>query len=121
MNESEAIRILAALAQPSRLAVFRALVAAGHDGAFPGELSERLQIPPPTLSFHLKTLAHAGLVQREQESRHARYRANFARMSALMAFLGENCCGGDPAACGLPAASVEVALPVPALRKSGSR
>lgn len=120
MNESDAIPILAALAQPSRLTVFRALVAAGHDGAFPSDLAERLQIPAPTLSFHLKTLAHAGLVRRAQESRHARYRADFATMSALMAFLGDHCCGGNPAACGLPEATVEVAVPITALRKLGS-
>lgn len=120
MNESDTIPILAALAQPSRLTVFRALVAAGHDGAFPGELSGRLQIPAPTLSFHLKTLAHAGLVQRVQESRHARYRANFATMSALMDFLGENCCGGNPAACGLPARPVVATEPFSALRKQAS-
>jgi DNA-binding transcriptional ArsR family regulator len=83
-----------ALAQSSRLAVVRLLVEAAPEGAFPGELAERLAIPANTLSFHLKTLGHAGLVSAEQCGRNIRYRANIALVRSLVAFLSENCCRG---------------------------
>lgn len=89
-----AVTALAALAQASRLAVFRHLVELGPDGAHPGDIAAALAIPPNTLSFHLKTLSHAGLVDAEPSGRHIRYRANFARMQALVGFLTDNCCGG---------------------------
>lgn len=94
-----AVTALAALAQASRLAVFRHLVELGPDGAHPGDIAAALAIPPNTLSFHLKTLSHAGLVDAEPSGRHIRYRANFARMQALVGFLTDNCCGGDAARC----------------------
>jgi ArsR family transcriptional regulator len=99
MDTKNAVSALAALAQHSRLAVFRWLVEKGPEGAFPGEMAEHLDIPPATLSFHLKNLLHAGMVEAEQRGRHIRYRANFPRMQELLAFLSQNCCGGDPSKC----------------------
>ena len=86
---------LAALAQDSRLAVFRLLVQNGPEGLTAGVIGEQLGLPAPTLSFHLKTLAQAGLVSAVQEGRFVRYRAEIAAVHALVAFLTENCCGGD--------------------------
>lgn len=88
------IRSLAALAQPVRLQVFRALIVAGPAGLTPGTMAEALGIPQNTLSFHLKELANAGLVTQERASRHIIYRAVFAHMNAVIAYLTENCCGG---------------------------
>lgn len=90
---------LAALAQPTRLAIFRALVQAGPDGLNPGAMAEALDVAPATLSFHLKELRHAGLVRARQQGRHIYYSADFEAMNALLAFLTENCCGGDAARC----------------------
>jgi DNA-binding transcriptional ArsR family regulator len=89
-----AVRALAALAQDSRLEVFRLLVQAGPDGLPAGEIAERLGIPASTLSFHVKALSHAGLIDARQEGRFIFYFASFAAMNRLVAFLGENCCGG---------------------------
>lgn len=97
MQETDVIRSLAALAQEVRLRVFRALVVAGQEGLTPGELSEQLGIAPNTLSFHLKELTHAGLVSQERQGRNLIYRASFATMNDLLAYLTENCCQG--AAC----------------------
>jgi len=94
MDMKAAIRSLAALAQDSRLAVFRLLVQAGPEDLPAGEIAERLGIPASTLSFHVKALAQAGLVESRQEGRFIYYSANFAAMNGLVAFLGENCCGG---------------------------
>jgi DNA-binding transcriptional ArsR family regulator len=88
---------LAALAQPVRLKVFRALVVTGQAGLTPGTIAEALDIPANTLSFHLKELAHAGLVTQERSSRNIIYRAAYAHMNALLGYLTENCCQG--AAC----------------------
>lgn len=92
MNSSGAVSALSALAQESRLAVFRLLVKRGPDGYAAGELAGRLDIPNPTLSFHLKTLAHAGLVSTRKDGRFIYYAANFERVNALVGFLTENCC-----------------------------
>lgn len=94
VNTSRAVRSLAALAQGSRLDVFRLLVQAGPEGLAAGEIAERLDLPASTLSFHVKTLAQAGLVESLQQGRFVYYSANFDAMEALIAFLGENCCGG---------------------------
>ncbi len=94
MDEADVVRSLAALAQPVRLKVFRALVVRGQDGLTPGAMAEGLDIPPNTLSFHLKELSHAGLVTQERSSRNIIYRAAFARMNALLSYLTENCCQG---------------------------
>lgn len=103
MNEAEVVKALAALAQPVRLQVFRALVVAGPRGMTPSTLAEELAIPASSLSFHLKELANAGLVTQERSSRNLIYRAAFDRMNALLGYLTENCCEGaacavDPAA-----------------------
>jgi DNA-binding transcriptional ArsR family regulator len=97
MEESNVVRSLAALAQPVRLQVFRALVVRGGTGLTPGTMAEALGIPPNTLSFHLKELTHAGLVTQERASRNIIYRAAFDHMDALLGYLTENCCQG--AAC----------------------
>jgi ArsR family transcriptional regulator, arsenate/arsenite/antimonite-responsive transcriptional repressor len=94
MKEDEAVWSLAALAQPVRLRVFRALVVAGKDGLTPGTMADALGIPAATLSFHLKELANAGLVTQERASRYLIYRAAYDRMNALLGYLTENCCQG---------------------------
>lgn len=101
MDEQDVVRSLAALAQPVRLKVFRALVVTGQAGLTPGAMAEGLGIPPNTLSFHLKELAHAGLVTQERASRNIIYRAAYERMNALLGYLTENCCEG--AACAVEA------------------
>lgn len=102
MNEAQAISALAALAHTQRLRVFRALVVAGTDGLTPSVLAEQLDVARNTLSFHLKELAHAGLVTIEQQGRNLIYRAEFTHMNGLLGYLTENCCQGAacaPAAC----------------------
>ena len=101
MEEQDVVRALAALAQPVRLQVFRALIVRGATGLTPGTMSEALNIPSNTLSFHLKELSHAGLVTQERSSRNIIYRAAFERMNALLAYLTENCCQGT--GCGVEA------------------
>jgi ArsR family transcriptional regulator, arsenate/arsenite/antimonite-responsive transcriptional repressor len=101
MDPSDVVKSLAALAQPVRLQVFRALVVSGQAGLTPGTMAEALDIPPNTLSFHLKELTHAGLVTQERASRHIIYRAAYDRMNALLGYLTENCCAG--AACAVDA------------------
>jgi len=88
------LQALAALAQPLRLQVFRALVVAGRQGMTPGAMSEGTGVPPNTLSFHLKELAHAGLVTQQRDGRYLIYRADFERMNGVLAYLTENCCQG---------------------------
>ena len=95
METKAAVSLLTALAQESRLAVFRLLVEQGPDGLPAGKIGEQLGIPPATLSFHLKELSHAGLLQSRQESRYIFYSANYAAMNNLLAFLTENCCAGS--------------------------
>jgi len=95
MEERDIVRALAALAQPSRLQVFRALVVAGQSGMTPGAIAEQLAVPAATLSFHLKELANAGLVTQQRDGRFLIYRAAFGQMNALLAYLTENCCQGQ--------------------------
>ena len=106
MDTTQALTALSALGQESRLAAFRALVQAGHDGLSVGELRERLDLPPATLTAHLNVLRAAGLVQDQREGRVIRVRAAYAHMDALLAYLTENCCAGTaecgPAPCCLP-------------------
>lgn len=102
MDDKEVVAALAALAQPVRLKVFRALVVTGKAGLTPGAMAEGLGIPQNTLSFHLKELTHAGLVTQERASRNIIYRAAYERMNALLGYLTENCCAG--AACGVEVA-----------------
>jgi ArsR family transcriptional regulator, arsenate/arsenite/antimonite-responsive transcriptional repressor len=94
MDEQDVIKALTALAQPVRLKVFRALVVTGQTGLTPGAMAEGLGIPQNTLSFHLKELAHAGLVTQERASRNIIYRAAYGRMNDLLAYLTDNCCQG---------------------------
>jgi ArsR family transcriptional regulator, arsenate/arsenite/antimonite-responsive transcriptional repressor len=95
MEANDAIKSLAALAQPNRLKAFRALVVAGEDGLTAGAIAEELDIPGATLSFHLKELVHAGLITQERSSRNLIYRADFAQMNRVLAYLTENCCQGE--------------------------
>jgi ArsR family transcriptional regulator, arsenate/arsenite/antimonite-responsive transcriptional repressor len=95
MEEKDIILALAALAQAARLRLFRALVVAGNDGLTPGAIAERLAVPATTLSFHLKELVHAGLISQERQGRNLIYRASFATMNELLAYLTENCCQGE--------------------------
>ena len=92
MKPNDAIQALGALASESRLAVFRLLVKRGPKGYTPSELIERLAVPAPTLSFHLKELTHAGLVVSRREGRNLYYSPSIERMNDLVAFLTENCC-----------------------------
>jgi DNA-binding transcriptional ArsR family regulator len=94
MDTQTAVSALAALAHDRRLEIFRLLVQAGPDGISAGDIAERLGLPASTLSFHMKSLAHAGLVESRHQSRFIYYSANFESMSALLGYLGENCCEG---------------------------
>ncbi|OYX64168.1 MAG: transcriptional regulator [Novosphingobium sp. 32-60-15] len=95
-----AIDALGALAHETRLAVFRMLVTAGHDGMIAGAIAEKLGVPPSTMSHHLATLERAGLVQSTRESRIIRYRADYPGMRRLLVFLLQDCCQGAPEMCG---------------------
>lgn len=92
MKSSVVIQSLAALAHSSRLEVFRLLVKRGPEGYVPGELVERLGIPGPTLSFHLKELSQAGLIESRRNGRFVYYSASMKHMNELVSFLTENCC-----------------------------
>jgi DNA-binding transcriptional ArsR family regulator len=100
MKTQSVLAALAALAQESRLAIFRYLVEAGPEGSSVGPIGEALDLPAATLSFHLKELSHAGLLASRQEGRFIWYSANFETMNSLIAYLTENCCGGKPELCG---------------------
>jgi ArsR family transcriptional regulator len=105
LDETSAVKALAALAQAQRLRTFRALVIAGPDGLTPGVIAEQLDVAPSALSFHLKELANSGLVSAEPRGRNLIYRANFKQMNSLLSYLTEHCCQGQacevvqPAAC----------------------
>jgi ArsR family transcriptional regulator, arsenate/arsenite/antimonite-responsive transcriptional repressor len=94
MEESTAVASLAALAQPLRLRVFRALVSSGPEGMNPGTLGAMLDVPASTLSFHLKELVRAGLVTQARDGRNLIYRPALERMSELMDYLLAHCCLG---------------------------
>lgn len=96
MEEKDVVKALAALAQVNRLQVFRALVVAGPTGLTPGDVSQSVGIPSATLSFHLKELLNAGLVSQERSGRNLIYRAHFGQMNALLGYLTDNCCAGQP-------------------------
>lgn len=99
METESALAILAGLAQESRLAIFRLLVEIGHEGLPAGEIATRLEMPPSTLSFHLRHMSQAGLVVSEREGTSIRYVADFDAMNGLISYLSANCCGGDPSQC----------------------
>ncbi len=96
METSNALTALAALSQITRLTIFRRLVAVGPGGMAASKIAEELKVPASSLSFHLKELTHAGLITPRPESRFIIYAANFDQMNGLIAFLSENCCGGNP-------------------------
>jgi DNA-binding transcriptional ArsR family regulator len=97
MKTTDAVPLLAALAQETRLSIFRALVQAGPEGLAAGRIAAAVGAPASTLSFHLKELAAAGLVRSRQEGRFIYYSAAYDAMSALLSFLTEKCCQGMPA------------------------
>ena len=99
MEIKAAVSTLAALAQETRLAIFRLLIEAGRDGESAGRIGETLKVPGATLSFHLKELARAGLVTTRQERQFIYYAVDFDRMAELMTFLTQNCCQGMPQKC----------------------
>ena len=99
METKTAVKSLAALAQETRLSIFRNLVQAGPTGVAAGQLAALLGVPAATLSFHLKELANAELVTARQEGRFIYYSANYEQMAALMTFLTHNCCQGMPEEC----------------------
>ncbi len=96
MESTDVVKALAALAQASRLEVFRSLVVAGEAGLTPGALSESLGVAANTLSFHLKELLHAELITQERVGRNLIYRAQFERMDGVLSYLTDNCCQGKP-------------------------
>ena len=96
MKSLDAVNRLYALAQESRLAIFRLLVQKGVGGLSAGDIAERLKLAPATLSFHLKELSNAGLLTSRQEGRFIYYAPDFAAMNGLVAYLTDNCCGGQP-------------------------
>lgn len=95
-QEDTTLRALAALSQVQRLRAFRELVVAGPEGMTPGTIAERMGMSPSALSFHLKELARAELVNAEPRGRHLIYRANFERMNGLLGYLTEHCCAEEP-------------------------
>lgn len=96
MENKDAVVALGALAQESRLATYRLLVQAGPAGLAASRIAETLDVPASSLSFHLKELTHANLIVPRQEGRFIIYAAQFDTMNALLGFLTENCCGGNP-------------------------
>ena len=101
MEKQRIIAALAALAQESRLDIFRLLVGAGHSGRAAGRIGEALGLPSATLSFHLKELRQAGLITVRRDGRSLIYTASFSTMAGLIDYLTRHCCAGDPAACGI--------------------
>ena len=107
MESSTAVKRLSALAQDSRLAVFRLLIKAGRSGLAAGDIARELEITPNTLSAQLNILANAGLVTSRRDGRSIIYAAEYDGMSALLAFLMEDCCQGRPEICAPLAAQAE--------------
>ncbi len=99
MEKVVALSVFESLSSGVRLDVFRLLVRTGPEGMVAGEIASVLDVPPTNLSFHLKTLTHAGLISVEQEGRFLRYRANMGLMQELIAYLTEECCAGAPERC----------------------
>ncbi len=106
MKTKQAIDALGALAQDTRLGIYRLLVQKGPEGLSAGAIAQKLEVPGSSLSFHLHQLMHAGLINQSRESRQLFYAANFDQMNALVGYLTENCCGLGAAACA-PACKVQ--------------
>lgn len=121
MERTAAIGALGALAQETRLEIFRLLVQAGPEGIPAGEIGERLHQPSPTLSFHLNQLRFAGLVTSRRQSRSIIYSANFEAMNGLVAYLTENCCGGRPELCAPSSACAPSCAPAQAFSSKRKR
>ena len=122
METKHVVAALAALAQDTRLAAYRMLVQAGPAGLPAGEIAGRLALPPATASFHLSQLSHAGLLQSRAQGRYVIYSVDFDRMTSLLGFLTENCCGGQP--CGPEACAPSASPPaisVPVVRSNKER
>ena len=117
MDAKHAVTALAALAQESRLSIFRLLVEAGATGLSVSEIGASVRIAPATLSFHLKELAHAGLVSARQDGRFIYYSASYDAMNGLLAYLTENCCARDGVACE-PQCKPQSCTPVRAKRRT---
>lgn len=117
METKAALKALAALAQDSRLAIFRHLVEVGPEGVHAGAIAETLGLPGATLSFHLKELHHAELVESQQEGRFVRYTANLTTIQAMVGYLTETCCGGRPEMC----VPVATPLPLPTVKRKPTR
>lgn len=100
MDRNTATTVFESLSSGIRLDVFRLLVKRGAAGMVAGEIASTLDVPPTNLSFHLKAMAHAGLVTATQEGRYQRYRADLGLMMSLIAYLTEECCGSKPEICG---------------------
>jgi DNA-binding transcriptional ArsR family regulator len=118
METLSALRALAALAQETRLRVFRLLVEHGPAGLPAGEIGRQLGLPPATLSFHIKELATAGLVSARQQGRSIRYGTDFAAMRSLVAYLSENCCRGAPGGHDQPSACASDCSPQAAIERT---
>ena len=103
MEILEAVTALSALAQQTRLEIFRLLVREGPHGLPAGAIARRLMVPPATLSFHLKELEGAGLLARHRRGRTIIYAANYEGTRRVLAYLTEDCCQGRPEICGQPA------------------
>ena len=116
MEAQRAVEALGALAQETRLQIFRTLVHAGPDGLAAGAIAEALGVPAPTLSFHLQQLNYAGLITKRRASRSLIYSVNIPGMNGLMGFLTEDCCEGRPELC-QPASACTVEEP--ALKAGG--
>ncbi len=99
ISDQDAVRSFAALAQDTRLALYRRLVQAGPAGLSAGALAEALDVPAPTLSFHLAQLRGAGLITQRRDSRSLIYAVDIQRMNGVIAFLSDRCCGGQPELC----------------------
>jgi ArsR family transcriptional regulator len=96
MENKDVVLALSALAQETRLAIFRALVQSGPAGMSAGDIAKHLEVAPSLLTFHLKELIHARLIKQERSGRSLISSANFEIMNGLLAYLTENCCGGNP-------------------------
>lgn len=102
IRSAQMIKALSALAQPTRLALYRLLVERGPEGMAAGRIADKLKVSPANLSFHFRALSQAGLLKSRQQGRFVYYAANFAMMNGMVAYLTENCCGGDAEACRVP-------------------
>jgi DNA-binding transcriptional ArsR family regulator len=121
MEITRAVENLSALAHQGRLAIFRLLVKAGPDGIAAGEIARKLGTAANTMSAQLLVLANAGLVKARREGRSIFYAADFDRMSALLLFLTEDCCGGNVEICAPVAEATAKALCCPPSKTKGVR